>query len=162
MPQLDVQDFAPQLIWLAITFIALYVVMARVALPRIATVIEERRDKIADDLDQASRLKREAEEALQAYESALADARARAHAIASETRERLNAEMDREKSEIEAELQGRIDQAEKRIAATKEEAMKNVRSVATEAAQAIVARLTGESVGPSEAERAVDQSLERS
>jgi F-type H+-transporting ATPase subunit b len=78
MPQLEIADFAPQLIWLTITFVTLYLVMARIALPRIGAVIEERRDRIADDLDQAEQLKQKTEKAIAAYEQALAQSRAEA------------------------------------------------------------------------------------
>ena len=88
MPQLDFGDYAPQLVWLAITFGIMYLLMARVALPRIATVLEERRDRIANDLAQADQLRRETDQAIAAYEKALADAKARANAIAQETRDR--------------------------------------------------------------------------
>lgn len=82
LPQLNANDFAPQLFWLAITFALLYVIMSRVALPRIGSVLEERKDKIQRDLATAERLKGETEKALEAYEKALADARANAAAIA--------------------------------------------------------------------------------
>jgi len=72
MPQLELHDFAPQLIWLVISFVTLYLIMARVALPRIANVLEERRDRIASDLDKAEQLKRKTDEAIAAYEESLA------------------------------------------------------------------------------------------
>ena len=72
MPQLVLEDWVPQLIWLAISFVVLYLIMSRVALPRIGTVIEQRRDRIAHDLDQAAHLKQETDQAIAAYESSLA------------------------------------------------------------------------------------------
>ena len=89
LPQLNVADFAPQLIWLALTFGLLYLIMSRVALPRIGEVIEERSQRIQRDLDEAERLKGETEKALGAYEQALAEARAKAQGIAKETRDKL-------------------------------------------------------------------------
>ena len=101
MPQLDFATFAPQLIWLTLVFGVLYLVMARVALPRIATVIEERRDRIADDLDTAAQLKSDTDDAIASYETALAEARAHAHSIAQETRDRLTAETDAHRADLE-------------------------------------------------------------
>lgn len=159
MPQLDFATFAPQLIWLAITFSVLYIIMSRVALPRIATVIEERRDRIADDLDTAAQLKRDTEDAITSYETALAEARAKAHTIAQETRDRLSAETDSHRADLEGQLASRIADAEKRIAATKESALGNVREVAVDVADTIVGQLLDGTSDRAAAERAVDAEL---
>ena len=159
MPQLDFSTFSSQLIWLTLVFGALYLIMRRVALPRIATVIEERRDRIADDLDQAEDFKRQTDAAIEAYETALALARAKAHTIAQETRDRLHRETERHRKEIEAKLDERIAVAEARIAETKEAALQNVREVSVDVASSIVAKLLGEDADRAAAERAVDTEL---
>ncbi|MEQ8281879.1 MAG: F0F1 ATP synthase subunit B' [Parvibaculum sp.] len=158
MPQLEFHTFVPQLVWLVITFGFLYLMMARVALPRIANVLEERRDRIADDLDQAEQFKRQTDEAIAAYEKALADARANAHEIAQATRDKLNEETERQRKSIEARLAEKIAAAEKQIAATKEKALGNVRAVAIDVAEAVVTELLG-SADRAAAERAVDGEL---
>ena len=79
MPQLDVTTFAPQLVWLAITFFAMFIIMWKVAVPKIANALETRQMRVEDNLKKAEDLKREAEATLAAYEKALADARAQAH-----------------------------------------------------------------------------------
>eukprot|EP00439_Symbiodinium_sp_Y106_P088812 s1_g1348.t1 len=158
MPQLDFATFAPQLIWLTLVFGVLYLVMARVALPRIATVIEERRDRIADDLDTAAQLKSDTDDAIASYETALAEARAKAHTIAQETRDRLTAETDAHRADLEGQLAARIADAEKRIAATKDQALSSVRDVAVDVADAITEQLLGAS-DRAAAERAVDGEL---
>lgn len=158
MPQLDFATFAPQLIWLTLVFGVLYLVMARVALPRIATVIEERRDRIADDLDTAAQLKSDTDDAIASYETALAEARAHAHSIAQETRDRLTAETDAHRADLEGQLAARIADAEKRIDATKTQALTSVRDVAVDVADAITQQLLGDS-DRAAAERAVDGEL---
>ena len=158
MPQLDFATFAPQLVWLTIVFGVLYLVRARVALPRIATVIEERRDRIADDLDTATQLKRNTEDAITSYETALQDARAKAHAIAQETRDRLSAETDARRAELEGQLNARIKEADARIKTTKDKALSNVRDVAVDVADAIAGQLLGENDRDA-ATRAVDGEL---
>jgi F-type H+-transporting ATPase subunit b len=158
MPQLDFATFAPQLIWLTLVFGVLYLVMARVALPRIATVIEERRDRIADDLDTAAQLKSDTDDAIASYETALAEARTKAHSIAQETRDRLTAETDAHRADLEGQLAARIADAEKRITATKEKALTSVRDVAVDVADAITQQLLGDS-DRAAAERAVDSEL---
>ena len=147
MPQLEFHDFAPQLIWLVITFAALYFVMARVALPRIATVIEQRRDRIASDLDKAEQLKKQTEDAIAAYEQAIAEARGKAHAIAQEARDKLGAEIDEERAEVEKQIAEMTAEAETRIQASKAAALAHVNEVASDNATEIVKRLIGGAVG---------------
>ncbi|HEY4345041.1 MAG TPA: F0F1 ATP synthase subunit B' [Parvibaculum sp.] len=159
MPQLAIETFVPQLVWLAIVFLVLYVLMARVALPRIATVIEGRRDRILSDLDQAAQSKAQTDAAIAAYEKALAEARAKAHSIAQATRDELAAETERKRLDIEARLNEKIAAAETAIKATKQTALGNVRTVAIDVAGAIVSQLLGEEADKTATERAVDAAL---
>ncbi|MCB1520999.1 MAG: F0F1 ATP synthase subunit B [Hyphomicrobiaceae bacterium] len=152
-PPLDPNNFAPQLIWLAITFAALYTVLSRVALPRIGEVIEERRDRIQRDLDAAERLKSETEKALRDYEQSLADARNKSGAIARETRDRLAAETERERAEVDAAVNAKIADAEKRINEMKTTALSSVNDIAAETAGAIVGKLLGEDVSVAEVKK---------
>lgn len=161
MPQLDPDTFAPQLIWLAITFIGLYFVMARMALPKIGNAIEQRRGRIANDLDQAQALKEATDRAIAAYEERMAEARSKAHAMAGETRQRLKDEVDGERARIDAELAGKVASAEKRIAKVKAAALEDMRKVAGDLAGDIVARLIGAKVQGSAAAKAVEQVEER-
>jgi len=146
MPQLDFSTYSPQLAWLFITFIALYLFLGRVALPRIGGIIEQRRDRIADDLDEASRFKAQTDDAIRAYETALAQARAKASIIAQETRDALTAETDKERGKVEAMLNEKVKEAEVRITKTKKQAVANIRDVAADTAQAVVQKLIGAKV----------------
>lgn len=143
MPQLDVHDFAPQLIWLAITFIGLYILMARTALPKIANVIEERRDRISRDLDEAERLKSDTDKAIASYEQALAEARQKAHAIAQQARDELGAEIERERQEVDRQIAEKVSAAEARIADATTAALEHVNAIAQETTEAIVDTLIG-------------------
>ena len=158
-PPLDPATFAPQLIWLAISFVALYIIMSRVALPRIATVIEERRDRVASDLDQAEQLKQQTDEAVAAYEQALAEARARAHGLAQETRETLSQEVEAEKAEVEKQIADKMAEAEKAIADAKSSAIGNLSDVATDVAQSVVTELIGGKLTKAETSKAVSKAL---
>lgn len=142
-PPFNAETFASQIIWLVIGFVILYAVMSRVALPRVASIIQKRREHIANDLAEAERARAESEAAIASYEKALADARARAQAIANDTRERYAAETEANRKALEQRLNAQLAQAEKEIAATKISAMSNVQSIATDAASAIVQQLTG-------------------
>jgi F-type H+-transporting ATPase subunit b len=156
LPQMDPSSFAGQLFWLAITFVVLYLLLSRVAIPRIATVIEERRDQIADDLDKAGEFKAQADAAVKAYDKAVADAKARARSMAEDTRKRLKAESDKRRADTERDLGLKAEAAEQRISAMKTSALANVRGAAAETAAAIYGRLTGDSVDLAAAEAAVD------
>ena len=155
LPQLHVPDMAPQLIWLALAFGVLYLVLSRLTLPRIASVIEERQNRIQRDLDEAERLKGETDEALAAYEQALAEAHARANGIARDTREKLAAEVNEERAKVEADLAGKLAEAEGRIATLKSEAMAQVGDIATDTASEVVKKLIGADVSVDEVRAAV-------
>jgi F-type H+-transporting ATPase subunit b len=158
-PPFQKDTFASQLVSLLIAFVALYLIVSRIALPRVGGVIDARQDAIEGDLAEAQRLKDQSEAALKAYESELAAARSRAQAISSETREKLNAAAESERRTLEAQLTARLGDAEKTIASTREAAMRNVRGIAAEAAAAIVQRLSGVAPEATAVERAVDASL---
>ena len=160
-PPFNAQTFSSQLVWLAITFAVLYVAMAKLALPRIGAIIENRRKSIADDLAEAQRLKGEADAAIAAYEKALADARNRAQLIANAMREKQTAEADTSRKQLEAALNAKLAAAEKSIAATKKAAMANVSGIAAEAATAIVERLIGTAPGEKAVAEAVAHALKR-
>lgn len=142
-PPFESQHFPSQLFWLAVTFILLYVLMSRIALPRVASIFAERRKRINDDLAAANRFKEQSEAANAAYQKSLADARARAQVIASETREQQAAQADVTNKKLEAQLQGKLAAAEQSIAAMRSAAMGNVGSIAAETASAIIERLIG-------------------
>src|SRR5713226_2393340 len=160
-PPFDAQSFASQLLWFALTFIALYLLMSRVALPRIGSILEERRRRIADDLAQAQRLKGESDAAIAAHEKALSEARNRAQTLANETRAKASAAAEARRREVDAKLHAHIAEAEKTIAEKRLAAMGNVRNIASEAAGAIVERLTGISPASEEVAQAISQALKR-
>ena len=160
-PPFDKETFPSQLFWLAICFVLLYLITARLVQPRVSGIIDGRKNRISGDLAEAARFKSESEQAMAAYEKALADARARAQAIATETRDRLQAEAERNRKSLEEQLNARLAEAEKQIAATKTAAMANVRGIATEAAAAIVTRLSGVAAPEPAVAAAVDAVLKR-
>lgn len=156
-PPLDPGHFAPQLVWLALTFGLLYLIMKRVALPRVGEVIEERKDRVKRDLEQAEKLKGETEQALANYEQALGEARSNAGALVKDMRDRLEAEADQERSKVDATIAAKLSDAEQRIAQTKSKALASVGDIASEVAGAIVAQLTGKEVSKDEVRKALVQ-----
>lgn len=142
-PPFQAQHFPSQLIWLTLTFLLLYALMSKVALPRIAAIFAERSKRISDDLAAAQQFKEQSEAANTAYQKSLADARSRAQMIANETREQQAFAADATNKRLEAQLHEKLAAAEQSIAATRAAAMGNVGSIAAETASAIVERLIG-------------------
>ena len=159
MPQFIMGDFAPQIVWLVISFIALYFLMARVALPRVAEVLETRHGRIANDLDQAAQLKSQAETVILEYEEALAEARGNAQStIAQATLEAAQA-AEKRNAEIAEVLAAKAAVAASRIDAAKAEALVELRGVATELALAAAERLLDAQVGQADVDVAVDAAM---
>jgi F-type H+-transporting ATPase subunit b len=159
MPQLDVSTFIPQLFWLAVTFIVLFILMKAVALPRVGAAIGARQKRLDDDLAAASEMKTQAEAAIAAYERALAGARAQAQMTIKETSDRLAAEAAERQRQLASSLAEQTAAAERQIAEAKARAVGDIRSVAGDVAASVVARLSGAPVDPGRVAAAVDRAL---
>ncbi|HEY4141585.1 MAG TPA: F0F1 ATP synthase subunit B [Pseudolabrys sp.] len=160
-PPFQSQTYASQLIWLVVAFVLLYALMSKWALPRVGAIIENRQKRIDGDIADAGKLKAQSDEAVAAYEKALADARSRAQAIANETRDTQAAAAETRRKTLEDELNVKLADAEKTIAATKTAAMANVRGIAEDATRAIVERLIGTAPSDQAVTAAVADALKR-
>jgi F-type H+-transporting ATPase subunit b len=143
MPQLDVALYPPQLIWLIISFVLLYLAMARVALPRISEVLEKRRDRIDGDLDKATSLKNEADEALAAYEQSMAEARTQALAVIKKASDRLAEDSAARHAELSTTMAQQAEAAEAAITRAKENALADISGIAEDITRQIAAKLIG-------------------
>ncbi|MHA1188912.1 MAG: F0F1 ATP synthase subunit B [Alphaproteobacteria bacterium] len=158
-PPFDFSTFGSQILWLAITFGLLYYLMSKVALPRIATILEERNDRIADDLEEAERLKQETDEAIAAYEQSLTEARTTAHGIAQEARDGAKAEIAAEQARIDAGLDTKMKAAEAQIGKVRDSALADVDSIAQDATAAMIEVLADTRAGKKEIADAVSAAL---
>lgn len=147
-PPFDTEHFASQIVWLALVFGALYLMMSRVALPRLAGIFEAREGKISGDLAAAETARKEAEAARIAHEKTLADAKASSQAMAQDAHNKLAAQSDARKAQLTADLDAKLAAAEKQIGEMRVRAMANVDQIATDAAGAIVHQLTGKQADP--------------
>ncbi len=161
MPQLDFATYTPQLIWLAIWFTILYVLMLKVGIPRIAVAIDARRAQRDGDIARAAQLKAAADEAAAAYQKALAEARAQAQAIIKEASDRFAAEATEKQHALAEVLAGQIAAAEQSIAATKQQALGEVRGIAIDVGRAVVEKLIGTPADDRRLGGAVDAVLAR-
>ncbi|MEN5083615.1 F0F1 ATP synthase subunit B' [Bosea sp. TWI1241] len=160
-PPFDSKTYPGQLFWLALTFGTLYWLMSRIALPRVGEILAERSATLSRDLNEANAAQAKAQESAAAYEEALASARSRAQAIAQGARAESARQSDERRKAVEADLAAKAVQAEASITAAKAKAMENVRSLGSETAAAIVAKLTGIEPNAAEAAKAVDSVLAR-
>lgn len=160
-PPFDSSTFASQLLWLAIAFGLLFILMSRVAIPRISGIIEARKDKIAKDVAEAGRLKAETDAAILAYEEALAAARKKAAVIAAEAHKALSAEIDAKRHAAEAVLAEKLVVAEAQIGEIKARALLEVDSIARDTAEAVLGILTPVPVSHDEIADAVDAETKR-
>jgi F-type H+-transporting ATPase subunit b len=158
-PPFDPATFGPQLFWLVILFGLLYVLMSKLALPRIGSILEERDRRIAGDLAEAARMKEASDAAVAAHEQALAEARQNAHAIGQQAHDQAKTEIAADRSRIEGELNGKLAAAEAEIANVKSRALADVDSIARDAVEAIVEALVGTKVGKAEVARAVEAAM---
>ena len=160
MPQMVIPDYAPQVVWLVITFVALYFAMAKLALPKIERVLEERRRRIDSNLERATTLKEEADAAARAYEETLAKAHDAAHEALRQSAQEFSKEADRRTAVFDRELGEKTKAAEGRIQDSREKAYAEIRDVAIEVAAEAAAKLIGEAVSREKVIRAVDQARE--
>ena len=159
MPQLDVSTFAPQLVWLAITFVVLYLLMAKLGLPRVSAILDARRKRQDDDLARAAEMKAEAEAAIAAYQKAMAEARAEAQATIRDRTERFAAEAAERQRQLAQTLAEQTKAAEQEIVAAKERAFAEIRNVAVEVARSVTEKLTGSAPDEVKVIPAVDRAM---
>lgn len=145
MPQLDFSTYGNQIFWLLVTLVVIFMILSRVALPRIAAILSERQGTITNDLAAAEDLKSKAQEAENAYNQALADARAEAQRIAAEARAEIQADLDAAIAKADADIAAKAAESETAIAEIQAGAVESIKLVATDTAKALVTALGGKS-----------------
>lgn len=159
LPQLDATKFAPQVIWLALSFAILYLLMARLALPRISRVLEERQRRIDDGLAKAESLRDEAARVLETYEAAITEARAEAQTIVRSAASEFTESSAKRHAEVAQRLGDEIAEGEQRITEAKERALANILDAAIEIARAATEKLVGEAADETVVRGAVEHVL---
>jgi F-type H+-transporting ATPase subunit b len=162
MPQLNFADFPPQLIWLVICFIVLMVLTSKLAMPRIAGVLEQRDARIKGDLDRAEKVKADADAALAAYQRTIADARAKAQTEMRQGQAAIAAETAKREAEFAQQLAQRTRAAEDSIAQAKARALTDLRGLGAEVAGSVLAKVAGLSVPAAQVQAAVDAAMSES
>lgn len=159
LPQLDVSTFSSQIVWLVITFVILYVLMSKTALPRIGEVLEERQNKIDGNLAKAEGLKAQAEAASDAYDTSLSDARGQAQAAIRDVKDKAATEAASRQAELNEKLQAQIATSEAAIAKARDEALSGIKDVATDVATSVFDKLIGEAPNAKSVDGAIAAAL---
>ena len=159
MPQLDLGSFPTQLFWLAITFVILYFLMSKVALPKVSQVLDERQRRIDDNLGKAESLRQEAQKLTEEYENSMAGARDQARAVIQEAGLQVAMESTRRNEELNASIADELGQAETRIAAARDQAIDGITAIAVEVAASATERLIGEVPPAAEITAAVEREI---
>lgn len=154
-PPFNTETFAPQLVWLAITFIAFFLIMSRIALPKVARVMADREERIADDLDEAERMRKQAEEVEQQYQAALAEARAKAQEALNKAKDDIRAKTDAMSEKLDEKLDKKIAEAEERIAKSRAQALEGLEEMAREVAASVVTQVGGDEPAKTKLDAAV-------
>jgi F-type H+-transporting ATPase subunit b len=141
MPQLDFTTFPNQIFWLVVSIVVLYFIISKVAIPRIGSVIDDRHNAVANDIEQAAEFKRKAEEAEAAYNAALTEARAQAMQIAGIAKAEIKADVDVAIAKADAEIAAKSAESAVRIDEIRASALKSIEEVAGLAANDIVAAI---------------------
>ncbi len=160
MPQLDPSLFPTQLFWLFVTFLALFLIAWKVALPRITEVLDARQNRIDGDLEKAQAVKEEAEGVIAAYEKTLADASLQAQDIHRQVVQTLTDERTKRQDELSRKLSAQARDAESRISSEKQRAVENIRDAALGVVQSAATRLIGVEVAEADADRAIRAAME--
>jgi F-type H+-transporting ATPase subunit b len=143
LPQLDFSTFPNQVFWLAVTLVAIYLILTRLGLPRVSAVLAERQGTITNDIAAAEELKHKAKQAEAAYDKALADARSEAQRISAEARAEIQADLEAAMAKADAEIAARSAESEARIAEIRDGALDAVKQVAHDTAKEVVSALGG-------------------
>ncbi len=156
MPQLEqIHTYLGQIFWLVVTFGCLYLILWKTALPRISGILQEREERIDEDLRKAEQFKKEANDAVTAYEKSMAEARLEAQSIIRAANERLAIDAISRQGDLTDKIKLELSEAETRIEEARDKALESIQSVAVEVAQAATARLTSYEVDTADAETAV-------
>lgn len=161
MPQLDFANplTISQVVWLAIIFAVLYLLLSRWALPQVGAVLEMRAGRIAADLEAAKAAKTQADAAVAELTAATRDAQSTAQAEINAAVTSAKDAAAAQAATLNARLEKQLAEAEVRISAARGAAMGALRSVATDTAAAVVTRLVGSAPADAVVQAAVDGAL---
>ena len=161
MPQLDPTYWASQGFWLILIFTLLYLALSKLFIPKIKNSIDDRENRIKDDLDEAQKLKEVAETKLKEYEISIENAKKDVQKILFESKNKLNSEIQNKKKTFEKEIETEIDNAEKEIESFKKDSLESISKISEEITSKIIENISGEPMNQSSVKATVQESVKR-
>ena len=161
MPQLDPTYWASQAFWLVLIFTGLYLTLSNLFIPKIKDSIDSRESKIKDDLDEAEKLKKLAEQKFKEYELSIDNAKKEDQKIIFESKNKLNSEIQNKKKEFEKEIESEIELTEKEIKNLKKESIKNISNISEEMASKVIEQISGEPMNQSSIKAAIIEATKK-
>ena len=161
MPQLDPTYWASQIFWLILIFTFLYLALSKLFIPKIKDVIDDRENKIKDDLDEAQKLKNVAEKKLKEYELSIENTKKKIQKILFESKNKLNSEMQNKKKNFKKEIDAEIENAEKEIKNFKKDSLKSISIISEEMTSKVVEMISGEPINQSSVKAAILESTKK-
>ena len=161
MPQLDPTYWASQGFWLILIFTLLYLALSKLFIPKIKNSIDDRENRIKDDLDEAQKLKEVAEAKLKEYEISIENAKKDVQKILFESKNKLNIEIQNKKKTFEKEIETEIENAEKEIESFKKESLESISKISEEITSKIIENISGEPMNQSSVKATVQESVKR-
>tara|TARA_B110000971_G_scaffold45303_1_gene45193 strand:+ start:56 stop:631 length:576 start_codon:yes stop_codon:yes gene_type:complete len=161
MPQLDPTYWASQAFWLILIFTLLYMALSKMFIPKIKESIDDRENKIKDDLDEAQKLKLVAEEKLKEYEITIENAKKEVQKIIFEGKKKLNSDIQNKKKKIDKEIEAELKSADQEIKNLKRDSLENISTISEEIASKVIEIVSGEPLNQSSIKAAVLESTKK-
>ena len=156
MPQLDPKYWASQAFWLILVFTILYISIAKFYLPKIKNNLDNRENKIKDDLDDANKFKELSENKLKEYEKILENAKKEVIKIQIESKNKLDKDIKTKKETVEKEIEKEIIKAQKEISDLKKNSISDIQKISENIASNIIETISGDKLNESSIKAAVE------
>ena len=161
MPQLNPEFWAAQIFWLILTFSSLYLIIWKVFLPKITLSIENRKSRVVNDLDEAQKLKENAEKKLNEYNKIIEESKKEAKKIIEDNKKKLDRDIKNKKYKFNDEIEKELMAAEKEIKDLKKSSISNINNIAAETSVEIIKQIINIEVNKSSVSAIVDDVVKR-
>ena len=156
MPQLDPTYWASQAFWLILVFTILYISIAKFYLPKIKVNLDNRENRIKEDLDAANKFNDLSESKFKEYEKILEDSKKEVLKILLESKNKLDKDIQGKKDIIEKEIENEINKAQEQITELKKNSVSDIQNISRDIASNIIENISGEKLNESSIKAVVE------